>query len=74
MLLQVRTRGDQHKKAQEDSGSSVAYKTIGTFLLQRVQGEDNLRVGHRQVCRSNAAVRNLMPSLSRDPWICHVSS
>ena len=49
-------------------------QTIGSFLLQRVQHEDNLRVGHRQVCRSNAAVRNQMPSLSRDPWICHISA
>ena len=42
-------------------------KTIGTFLLQRVQREDNPRVGHRQVYTSHAAVRNLMPSPTPPP-------
>eukprot|EP00670_Eutreptiella_braarudii_P017839 CAMPEP_0174370068 /NCGR_PEP_ID=MMETSP0811_2-20130205/94865_1 /TAXON_ID=73025 ORGANISM="Eutreptiella gymnastica-like, Strain CCMP1594" /NCGR_SAMPLE_ID=MMETSP0811_2 /ASSEMBLY_ACC=CAM_ASM_000667 /LENGTH=53 /DNA_ID=CAMNT_0015515151 /DNA_START=63 /DNA_END=221 /DNA_ORIENTATION=- len=29
-------------KGQEENGSSVAYKTVGTFLSQRMQCEDNL--------------------------------
>eukprot|EP00670_Eutreptiella_braarudii_P002424 CAMPEP_0174301604 /NCGR_PEP_ID=MMETSP0809-20121228/59146_1 /TAXON_ID=73025 ORGANISM="Eutreptiella gymnastica-like, Strain CCMP1594" /NCGR_SAMPLE_ID=MMETSP0809 /ASSEMBLY_ACC=CAM_ASM_000658 /LENGTH=101 /DNA_ID=CAMNT_0015407383 /DNA_START=728 /DNA_END=1030 /DNA_ORIENTATION=- len=35
------TRGNQHK-AQEESGSSVAYKTRGTFLSQRMRHEGEL--------------------------------
>ena len=35
-------------------GSSVAYKTIGTF-----QREDDLRVGHQQGCSSPAAACDL---------------
>ena len=56
MLLHVRTRGDQHKKRRKKVARQWPKKTIGTFLSQRVQREDNLWVGHRQVSRGYAAV------------------
>ena len=45
----------------------MAYKTIGPFLLQSMQHEDNRWVGHQQVCCSPAAACNCQPSPSRDP-------
>ena len=42
--LHVCTGGDQHK-AQDESGSSVAYNTVGPFLSQSAQREDDLHLG-----------------------------
>ena len=60
-LVHVRTRGDEHKKRRSSFGSSVAHKTIRTVLSQRMQREDNPRVGHQRVCSGPAAVRNRRP-------------
>ena len=52
-------------KGQEINGSSVAYKTVGTFLSQRMQCEDNLS---RQASSSPAAVHHCQPAPRRDSW------
>ena len=57
------------QKRRKKMGSSVAYKTIGTFLSQNKRHEDACGWATEMQSRGSAAVRQ-WPTLSFTHWTC----